>query len=136
MSDLLECHQLVVNANKNKIVIFKRQSREFTFRFKNTVLDLVDNIEYLGCVLNFKLCDDLDIDRCNVSFYRCFGFLLRKFNSVSIDVFYSLFHSYCLSFYGIEFWIKMKSARNFKATSISYHAAVKMMLGLPKRFST
>ena len=86
-------------------------------------------------MLNFKLCDDLDIDRCNVSFIRSFGFLFRKFNSVSIDVFYSLFHSYCLSFYGIELWIKMKSAGNFKAMSISYHAAVKMMLGLPKRFS-
>ena len=51
MSDLLECHQLVVNANKTKIVVFNRQSRDFTFRFKNTVLDLVDNIKYLGCVL-------------------------------------------------------------------------------------
>ena len=29
----------------------------------------------------------------------------------------------------------MKSAGNFKAMSISYHAAVKRMLGLPKRFS-
>ena len=75
MSDLLECHQLVVNANKTKIVIFNRQSRDFTFRFKNTVLDLVDNIKYLGCVLNFKLCNDLDIDQCNVSFNRFFFYL-------------------------------------------------------------
>ena len=135
MSDMLECHQLLVNANKTKIVVFNRQSRDFAFRFKNTVLDLVDNIKYLGCVLNFKLCDDLDIDRCNVSFNRSFVFLSRKFNSVSIDVFYSLFHSYCLSFYGIELWIKMKSAGNFKAMSISYHATIKRMLGLPKRFS-
>ena len=37
MSDLLECHQLVVNANKTKIVVFNRQSRDFTFRFINTV---------------------------------------------------------------------------------------------------
>ena len=66
MSDLLECHQLVVNANKTKIVVFNRQSRDFTFRFKNTVLYLVDNIKFLGCMLNFKLCDDLDIDRYNV----------------------------------------------------------------------
>ena len=49
--------------------------------------------------------------------------------------FYSLFHSYCLSFYGIELWIKMKSAGNFKAMSISYHAALNRMLDLPKRFS-
>ena len=76
MSDTLECHQLLVNANKTKIVVFNRQSRDFTFRFKNTVLDLVDNIKYLGCVLNFKLCDDLDIDRCNISFNRSFFFYL------------------------------------------------------------
>ena len=35
-----------------------------------------------------------------------------------------------------ELWIKLKSAGNFKAMSISYHAAIiKRMLGLPKRFS-
>ena len=67
MSDLL-----VVNANKTKIVVFNQQSRDFTFRFKNTVIDLVDNIKYQGCVLNFKLYDGLDIDRCNVSFNRSF----------------------------------------------------------------
>ena len=86
MSDMLECHQLLVNANKTKIVVFNRQSRDFIFRFKNNVIDLIDNIKYLGCVLNFKLCDDLDIDRCNVSFNRYFVFLFRKFNSVSIDL--------------------------------------------------
>ena len=69
-------------------------------------------------------------------FNRSFVFLFRKFNTVSSDVFYSLFHSYCLSFNGIELWIKLKSAGNFKAMSISYHAAIiKRMLGLPKRFS-
>ena len=36
-------------------------------------------------MLNFKLCDDLDIDRCNVSFNRSFGFLFKKSNSVSIS---------------------------------------------------
>ena len=76
MLDMLECHQLLVNANKTKIAVFNRQSRDFAFRFKNTVLDLVDNIKYLGCELNFKLCDDLDIDRCNVSFNRSFVFFI------------------------------------------------------------
>ena len=70
----VKCHQLVVNANKTMIVVFNRQSRDFTFLFKNTVLDLLDNIKYLGCMLNFKLCDDLDIDRCNVSFNRSLFF--------------------------------------------------------------
>ena len=107
------------------------------FSISSLVILLFDSkilfyIKYLGCVLNFKLCEDLDIDLSNVSFNRSFVFIFRKFNSVSIDVFCSLFHSYFLSFYGIELWIKMKSTGNFKVMSISYHAAIKRMLASPK----
>ena len=50
-------------------------------------------------------------------------------------MFLSLFHSYCLSFYGMELWMKNRSSGNFKKISISYHYALKRILGSPKRFS-
>ena len=33
------------------------------------------------------LCEDIDMDRLNLSFKRNFGFLLRKFYSVDIEIF-------------------------------------------------
>jgi hypothetical protein len=75
-------------------------------------------------------------DLCNLAFNRSFDFLFRKFYSVNIDVFYSLFHSFCSSFYGAELWInRSKCSRNFKQLSVSYHAALKKILGVPKVYS-
>ena len=66
------------------------------------------------------------MDRCNISFNKSFAFLFRKFYSVNIDVFYSLFQSYCSSFYGAELWINRKRCLgNFKQCSVSYHSALK-----------
>ena len=49
-------------------------------------------------------------------------------------IFIVLFHAYCLSFYGNELGMRMKSAGNFKIVSFFHHAPIKRVLGLPKRF--
>ena len=44
--------KLIVNTNKTKIMIFKKggRARRATFKFKDTVLDIVDRFTYLGIV--------------------------------------------------------------------------------------
>ena len=103
------------------------------------MLSIVDSFRKLGCFLTPNLCDlceNLEIDRGNLSFKRSFGFLFRKFNYISIDVFYSLFGSFCSSFYGSELWVNRKNcSRHFKSISVAYHSALKKILGLPKFYS-
>ena len=96
----------------------------------------MNSVKYLGCVLTSDLNDSLEIDRCNVSFTRSFGFLFRKFNSVNVENFYSLFESYCNSFYGAELWLdRKKCLKSFKQCGVSYHSALKKILGIPKFYS-
>ena len=50
--------------------------------------------------------------------------------------YFPLFQSHCTSFYGAELWMDRKgSNRNFKYLAVSYHAALKKILKLPKHFS-
>ena len=47
-----------------------------------------------------------------------------------------LFQSFCTSFYGAELWVnRLRANANFKKLSVSYHAALKKILGFPKYFS-
>lgn len=58
-----------------------------------------------------------------------------KFNSVDFNVKYNLFSSICQSFYGSDLWIDRKCAvSTFKKLCVSYHNALKMILGMPKYF--
>ena len=76
------------------------------------------------------------MDRLNLSFKRNFGFLLRKFYSVDIEMFYSFFNSNCSSFYASELGVnRTKCSRNFKALTVSYHSALKKILGFPIFYS-
>ena len=61
--------------------------------------------------------------------------LLMKFYSVDSDILYSLFNSFCASFYGSELWVNFPIHRNFRQISVSYHNEIKKILGLPKFYS-
>ena len=140
ISELFNDHLLTINVNKTVVIVFKRKSPSLSgnirLYFNGEKLNVVNKCKYLGCILTSDLKDCYDMDRCNISFNKSFGFLFRKFYSVNIDVFYSLFQSYCSSFYGAELWIDRKRCLgNFKQCSVSYHSALKKILGIPKFYS-
>ena len=60
------------------------------------------------------------MENCNISFDRSLGFLFRKFNSINIDIIYSLFHSFCFPFYCSIMDHLEKSSRSIL---VFYHAA-------------
>ena len=89
-------HCLEVNTKKTVFMVFsntKKKTNDKILRvhFNNIPLECAFNCRYLGIILNFNLCDSLDMVRTTGAFNRRFGFLFRKFNSLSIDVFYRLF---------------------------------------------
>ena len=140
MHELLDGHNLKINVGKTAVIIFGKNraltSGNVSLFFNGTRLNVLNSVKYLGCVLTSDLNDSLDIDRCNVSFTRSFGFLFRKFNSVNVEVFYSLFESYCNSFYGAELWLdRKKCLKSFKQCGVSYHSALKKILGIPRFYS-
>ena len=93
----------------------------------------VNSFKYLGCFLTENMCDADDIERSMRSFNKSFGILFRKFYSLDIEPFYSLFLSYSSSFYGSELWVgRTRSLNAFKRLSVSYHTALKRILGWPK----
>ena len=69
------------------------------------------------------------------SFTKSFGILLRKFYSVDSDILYLLFNSFCASFYGSELCINFRIHRSFRHISVSYHNALKKILGLHKFYN-
>ena len=143
ISELIDNHELLINMNRTVAMTFSKRSgrgsREIKLFLNDNVLHvvlLVHDFNYLGCVLTSRLYDGLDIDRCNLSFKRSFGFFFRKFHNVHIDVVYSLFNSFRSSFYASELWVaRNKCSRSFKDFSIGYHFALKKILGFPKFYS-
>ena len=127
ISELLTISGLILNSDKTVIMIFRKTkdilNGNINFSCNENTLKIVDSFKYLGFVLTTDLSVELDMDKCNFSFNKSFGFLFRKICSVDVDVFYSLFRSYCTSFYGCE------------QMSVGFHIALKKNLGLPKFYS-
>ena len=89
-------------------------------------LENVAYFKYLGCVLKWDLDDSDDILKCLSAFNRSFVFLYRKFYSVNIEILFSLFLSFCSSFYGAELWFyRSKCKEAFNKMAVSYHCALK-----------
>ena len=59
------------------------------------------------------------------SFNKSFGSILIKFNSLDTEVLYSLFNTYCVSFYGMEMWNRFYSTKYYRKISVSYHGSLK-----------
>ena len=80
--------------------------------------------------------DSDDILKCLSAFNRSFGFLYRKFYSENIEILFSLFLPFCSSFYGADLWFyRSKCKEAFNKMAVSYHCALKKILGVPKFYS-
>ena len=130
---LLDKLKLRINVAKTVTTIFndkKYVSANLSFYMHGSVLSKVFQYKYLGCILTPDLCDELDIGKNVKSYTKSFGVSFRKFYSVDSDILYSLFNSFCASFYGSELWANFPIHRNFRQISFSYHNALKKILGL------
>ena len=132
---------LVINVRKTVCMVFRPNSRVVNSRLNfvvgNRNADIVNRIKYLGCIFSDDFNDMLDINRCFKSFNKSAGFLLRNyFFYASSEVKYSLFNSFCSSMYGCELWARRKKCSlSLKEFGVSYHAALKKILSLPKFWS-
>ena len=104
--ELLAEEGLLLNVRKTVAMVFRPKplssDDHMKLTFYDKSIDFVDSFKYLGCILSKSFTDYCDIDRCYKSFNRSAGFLLRKFNFTDTNILFSLFNSYCSSFYGCE----------------------------------
>ena len=130
---------LTLNTDKCKYMVFKAKAYK-NVKFKNIIsihgkpLEIVHQHKYLGIILSddFKISED--IKRNSMSFLKQFYPMYRKFSTVNRNLLGFLFKTFCSSFYGSELWYNdYGSSYEFKNIGISYHKAIKKMLGVSFR---
>ena len=128
LDELLAYHELLLNISKTKIVIFKADLRNVSNLLSTTngiAIEIVSEYKYLGCILKNNLCEILDLDRILKSFNKSVGMFVRKFGNIDFQIKLQLFESLCMSFYGIELFMKKKNATAaLRKLGVAYHFAL------------
>ena len=139
LENKLKQNELIVNVTKTKCVIFSKKKRHGSmpvFKMNGVNLDIVNEYKYLGCILNNNLTESSELKRITKSFNNSVGMFLRKFATVELSIKLRLFTSLCMSLYGLELITDTKGCSDvLSKLSVSYHYALKRILGFPKRFS-
>ena len=136
---LANTHELTVNVNKTKIMLFHKKRdphNDVSFNIVGQKIEVVSSYKYLGVMLSYNLKEKDDIKRLQSSFNRKVGMTLRKFHATNIDVKMRLFKTLCSDMYGIELWGDTSGCSMvLKQLAVSYHYALKRIIGLSKRDS-
>ena len=78
ISELLMIRGLILNSDQTVIMAFRKTkdilNENINFTCNENTLKIVDRFKYLGFVLTTDLSVELDMDKCNVSFNKSFGF--------------------------------------------------------------
>ena len=136
---LAEKLNLEINVGKTKVMIFHKKRvchHDVHFEFNGRKIEIVPQYKYLGTIISFNLSEKDDISRLQSSFNRKVGMTLRKFHAASIDTKMRLFKALCMDMYGIELWGDTHGCSPLlKQLAVSYHYALKRIIGLSKRDS-
>ena len=137
-ADELKSLDLRLNALKSKYVRFRNGSflKNAFINIHGTKVDESKSVNYLGISIMYNLCEKEDIKRANSAFLRQFYSFFSKFSGCSLNLKFKLFGIYCTSFYGSSLWTNRKGAiAEFKSSTVTYHKAIKKILGVPYWFS-
>ena len=136
----LSALSLTINASKTKIMVFRPKGRKFSEGVKiclnNEVIEIVDNMKYLGVIIASDFCNKHDIERLERAFLRQSFGCLNKFSNYPQNVKTFLFRTYCTSLYGCELWTQLKGCNQaFNSLKINFHKAVKRLNNVSYRSS-
>ena len=129
---------LKINENKSKCIIF-RKSKYVSEDIKNKILlEVVDEFNYLGHLIQYNLDDTSDINLKLNNFYASFNSIYRNFSIVDFSTFLYLFNTYCAPIYGLQLWCcpKIFNKSIFKVFNIAYSNSLKRVIGCSKFISS
>jgi len=133
----LSALNLSLNCDKCSCIIFRSRKSVHqnnpSFYLEKYRLSIVSRYVYLGIVISNNLSITEDVIRCEKSFLRSFNGFWRYFHYIDTGILIYLFKSFCLSFYGSQLWHKKGSLYCMNSISISYHKAIKKILGVSSR---
>ena len=137
MERLISDVELAINVAKTKVVVFRPKgsiyANELAFEYNGESIETADHYKYLGVNIQSDLSEKSDIQRVTASFNKSVGMFLRSFGSCDIAVKWNLFNHLCTSFYGAQLWVRRRgNVALLKQLAISYHFALKKVLGFPK----
>ena len=132
---------LVINQNKSKCMIFKREGlpcKTEKLTMNDDELEVVQSYKYLGHHIESNLLDAKDAQVRLNSFYGKFNWLIRNFRNISIEALLFLFNSYCSPDYGLSLWNiqKIFNRQIFKGFEIALSKSMKRILGVPVNTSS
>ena len=100
-----------------------------TVFLRGNQIDFVQEVKYLGVLLNPSMKTSIDVSRQTRKFYAQANMLLRNFRYCSNEVKCSLFKSFCTNMYCCPLWFNSTSSsvKKLKCTS-SYNSVLRRLL--------
>ena len=138
---LINEHNLKININKSKIMIFTNNRKyisETKLKLGDDDFEVVPYFNYLGHFISFNLDDSIDVKQKLNSFYIKFNSTFRNFRDLCLDGQLFLFNSFALPSYGLQLWNSSNIIKKsiFKTFSVSYSNSLKLMVGCPRYSSS
>ena len=107
-------HSITFNVKKSVCMFFKctvnKHCDNSTVFLSGNQIDFVQEVKYLGVLLNPSMKTSIDVSRQARKFYAQANMLLRNFRYCSNEVKCSLFKSFCTNMYCCPLWFNSTSS--------------------------
>ena len=131
-------HSITFNVKKSVCMFFKctvnKHCDNSTVFLSGNQINFVQEVKYLGVLLNPSMKTSIDVSRQTRKFYAQANMLLRNFRYCSNEVKCSLFKSFCTNMYCCPLWFNSSSS-SVKKLKCSYNSVLRRLLCIRMPYS-
>ena len=131
-------HSITFNVKKSVCMFFKctvnKHCDNSTVFLSGNQINFVQEVKYLGVLLNPSMKTSIDVSRQTRKFYAQANMLLRNFRYCSNEVKCSLFKSFCTNMYCCPLWFNSTSS-SVKKLKCSYNSVLRRLLCIRMPYS-
>ena len=131
-------HSITFNIKKSVCMFFKctvnKHCDNSTVFLSGNQINFVQEVKYLGILLNPSMKTSIDVSRQTRKFYAQANMLLRNFRYCSNEVKCSLFKSFCTNMYCCPLWFNSTSS-SVKKLKCSYNSVLRRLLCIRMPYS-
>ena len=131
-------HSITFNVKKSVCMFFKctvnKHCDNSTVFLSGNQINFVQEVKYLGVLLNPSMKTSIDVSRQTRKFYAQANMLLRNFRYCSNEVKCTLFKSFCTNMYCCPLWFNSTSS-SVKKLKCSYNSVLRRLLCIRMPYS-